>query len=183
MRRPSVRTPRESSIAVSGESAAPAVRHIASSLVRQVLSTPRFWELPYYHYGFHYVIAALSLLAGALTGHRRWTQAWRTPEPRKSYDVVLVGAGGHGLATAYYLAKKHGIRNIAILEKGFSIGSHGISGAAMAPGPLKELVPDFLEKGAPLEGEVKKESVYLLTKTGKIKSPMCCGQDMSCSIS
>ena len=62
--------------------------------------------------------SALSLLAGAMTGHRRWTQAWRTPELRKSYDVVLVGAGGHGLATAYYLAKKHGIKNIAILEKG-----------------------------------------------------------------
>ena len=62
--------------------------------------------------------SALSLLAGALTGHRRWTQAWRTPELRNSYDVVLVGAGGHGLATAYYLAKKHGIKNIAILEKG-----------------------------------------------------------------
>lgn len=62
--------------------------------------------------------SALSLLAGALTGHRRWTAAWRAPELRKSYDVVLVGAGGHGLATAYYLAKKHGIKNIAILEKG-----------------------------------------------------------------
>ena len=57
-----------------------------------------------------------SLAAGALTGHRRWGPAWRTPEPRKSYDVVIVGAGGHGLATAYFLAKKHGIRNVAVLE-------------------------------------------------------------------
>jgi sarcosine oxidase subunit beta len=64
----------------------------------------------------HY--SALSLLAGALSGHRRWAPAWRTPELRRSYDVIIVGAGGHGLATAYYLAKQHGVRNIAILEKG-----------------------------------------------------------------
>lgn len=62
--------------------------------------------------------SALSLLAGALTGHRRWAQAWRTPEPRKAYDVVIIGAGGHGLATAYFLAKKHGLRNVAVVEKG-----------------------------------------------------------------
>ena len=65
----------------------------------------------------HY--SALSLLAGALSGHRRWAPAWRTPELRRSYDVVIVGAGGHGLATAYYLAKQHGVRNIAVLEKGY----------------------------------------------------------------
>jgi sarcosine oxidase subunit beta len=65
-----------------------------------------------------------SLAAGALTGHRRWGQAWRTPEPRKSYDVVIVGAGGHGLATAYFLAKKHGIRNVAVLEKGYLGGGN-----------------------------------------------------------
>ena len=69
--------------------------------------------------------STLSLLAGALTSHRRWTQAWRTPELRTSYDVVLVGAGGHGLATAYYLAKKHGIKNIAVLEKGY-LGSGSV---------------------------------------------------------
>ena len=68
--------------------------------------------------------------------------------------------------------KKLGELTIAVLEKGFSVGAHGISGAVMDPGPLKELVPDFVEKGAPLEGEVKKESIYFLTKTGKIKSPI-----------
>ena len=61
---------------------------------------------------------------------------------------------------------------IAVLEKGAYVGAHGISGAVMDPSALKELVPDFMERGAPLEGEVKKESVYLFTKRGKIKSPM-----------
>jgi sarcosine oxidase subunit beta len=63
--------------------------------------------------------SVLSLVAGALTRHRRWAAAWRTPDPRKAYDIVIVGAGGHGLATAYYLARKHGIRNVAVLEKGY----------------------------------------------------------------
>lgn len=66
----------------------------------------------------------VSLLAGALGKHRKWSQAWRTPELRSAYDVVIVGAGGHGLATAYYLAKKHGIRNVAVLEKGWLGGGN-----------------------------------------------------------
>lgn len=66
----------------------------------------------------------LSLLSHAWTGHRRWLQAWRTPEPKRGYDVVIVGAGGHGLATAYYLAKEHGIRSIAVLEKGWLGGGN-----------------------------------------------------------
>jgi sarcosine oxidase, subunit beta len=49
---------------------------------------------------------------------------WRTPEPKRSYDVVIVGAGGHGLATAYYLAQHHGVRNVAVLEKGWLAGGN-----------------------------------------------------------
>ena len=71
-----------------------------------------------HHYSF------FSLLSGALGRHRRWSQAWRNPIPRKAYDVVIVGAGGHGLATAYYLAKKHGVRNVAVLEKGWLGGGN-----------------------------------------------------------
>jgi len=59
-----------------------------------------------------------SLLKHAMGGHKGWERAWRDPEPKKSYDVIIVGGGGHGLATAYYLAKNHGIKNIAVLEKG-----------------------------------------------------------------
>ena len=62
--------------------------------------------------------SAFSLARNALAGHRFWKPIWRTPDIKKSYDVVIIGAGGHGLATAYYLAKKHGIKNIAVLDKG-----------------------------------------------------------------
>ena len=65
-----------------------------------------------------------SLARQAIAGHRGWTEAWRNPEPKKQYDVVIVGGGGHGLASAYYLAKNHGIRNVAVLEKGWIGGGN-----------------------------------------------------------
>jgi sarcosine oxidase subunit beta len=60
----------------------------------------------------------------AMRGHKGWEQQWRSPEPKAAYDVVIVGAGGHGLATAYYLAKEHGITNVAVLEKGWLGGGN-----------------------------------------------------------
>jgi methylglutamate dehydrogenase subunit A len=66
--------------------------------------------------------SALALAWNALTGHTGWTPAWRDVAPREAYDVVVVGGGGHGLATAYYLAKEYGIANVAVLEKSW-IGS------------------------------------------------------------
>ncbi|MBM3569059.1 MAG: sarcosine oxidase subunit beta family protein [Alphaproteobacteria bacterium] len=60
----------------------------------------------------------------ALTGHRHWRPAWRDPAPKASYDAIIVGGGGHGLATAYYLAKNHGLANIAVLEKGWIGGGN-----------------------------------------------------------
>src|SRR3954469_22141836 len=66
--------------------------------------------------------SVLSLAWNAITGHKSWPPAWRDATPQKTYDVVIIGGGGHGLATAYYLAKVHGITNVAVLEKSW-IGS------------------------------------------------------------
>ena len=56
--------------------------------------------------------------------NKKWERAWRDPEPKKHYDVIIIGAGGHGLASAFYLAKNHGIKNIAVLEKGYLGGGN-----------------------------------------------------------
>lgn len=77
---------------------------------------------PVWHHMQRY--SALSLLRHALTGQKGWKPAWRSPEPKSSYDVMIIGAGGHGLATAYYLAKNHGIRKVAVLEKGWLGGGN-----------------------------------------------------------
>ena len=60
----------------------------------------------------------------ALRYHQGWGRAWKSPEPKKKYDAVIIGAGGHGLATAYYLGKNHGLKNVAILEKGWLGGGN-----------------------------------------------------------
>jgi sarcosine oxidase subunit beta len=68
----------------------------------------------------------LSLAHRALSGHRSWQPAWRKAAPKARYDVVIIGGGGHGLATAYYLAKEHGIRDVAVLERGaIGLGNTG----------------------------------------------------------
>ncbi len=66
-----------------------------------------------------------SLVKHALRPSEPWPEAWEKPEPKSSYDVIIIGGGGHGLATAYYLAKNHGIKNIAVLEKSY-IGSGNV---------------------------------------------------------
>lgn len=68
--------------------------------------------------------SALRLIRNALAYNRNWDVAWRKPEPQRSYDVIIIGGGGHGLATAYYLAAEHGIRNVAVLEKGWIGGGN-----------------------------------------------------------
>jgi len=68
--------------------------------------------------------SAFSLFKNALSYHENWQKVWRSPTPKKDYDVIVVGGGGHGLATAYYLAKVHGITNIAVIEKGYLGGGN-----------------------------------------------------------
>ncbi|MDQ2763385.1 MAG: sarcosine oxidase subunit beta family protein [Pseudomonadota bacterium] len=68
--------------------------------------------------------SALALLKAGLNGQRGWDRAWRDPAPKSHYDVIVIGGGGHGLSTAYYLAKVHGIRNVAVLEKGWIGGGN-----------------------------------------------------------
>ena len=69
--------------------------------------------------------SAFSIVKNALTGNVNWKPAWRQPELKPFYDVIIVGGGGHGLATAYYLAKEFGLKNIAVLEKGY-LGSGNV---------------------------------------------------------
>ncbi|WP_375393270.1 FAD-dependent oxidoreductase, partial [uncultured Sphingomonas sp.] len=66
----------------------------------------------------------LSLAKNAMSGHKAWSPTWRDAAPRDGYDIVVIGGGGHGLATAFYLAKVHGITNVAVIEKGWIGGGN-----------------------------------------------------------
>jgi len=68
--------------------------------------------------------SAFSLAWNALSHHQNWPRYWQNAPLAKKYDVVIIGAGGHGLATAHYLAKNHGITNVAVLEKGWLGGGN-----------------------------------------------------------
>ncbi len=69
--------------------------------------------------------SGLKVITEGLFGHKGWKPVWRNPDPKPAYDAIIIGGGGHGLSTAYYLAKNHGLRNIAVLEKGY-LGSGNI---------------------------------------------------------
>ena len=66
----------------------------------------------------------LSLIGQAFSAHQGWQRQWRAPEPKASYDAIIIGGGGHGLATAYYMAREHGLTNIAVIEKGWIGGGN-----------------------------------------------------------
>jgi sarcosine oxidase subunit beta len=69
--------------------------------------------------------SGLKVITEGLFGNKGWKPAWRDPAPKAEYDAIIIGGGGHGLSTAYYLAKNHGMTNIAVLEKGY-LGSGNI---------------------------------------------------------
>ena len=68
--------------------------------------------------------SVFSLIKNAFKGHKDWEVAWKDPTPKSEYDVIIIGGGGHGLATAYYLAKEHNITKVAIIEKGWIGGGN-----------------------------------------------------------
>ena len=69
-------------------------------------------------------VSGLKILTEGLTGNKGWGPHWRSPGPKPEYDSILIGGGGHGLATAHYLASGHGITNVAVLEKGYLGGGN-----------------------------------------------------------
>ena len=68
--------------------------------------------------------SVFSLARNALSYHENWQRAWRSPDPKPEYEILVIGGGGHGLATAHYLAKEHGINNVAVIEKGWLGGGN-----------------------------------------------------------
>ena len=102
-----------------------------------------------------------SLAKHALSGHRRWTPAWHSREPKSRYDVVIVGGGGQGLATAYYLAKNHGITNVAVLEKGWLGGGNtGRNTTAIRSNYFYPESTNFFERSLKLYEGLSKELNY-----------------------
>ena len=92
--------------------------------------------------------SAIAIAREAFRRNSGWERAWRSPDPGRAYDVVIVGAGGHGLATAYYLGRNHGIRNVAIVEKGWLGGGNtGRNTTIIRSNYLQDASAAILRKG------------------------------------
>ena len=103
----------------------------------------------------------LSLIGGAFHHHRNWQEAWSSPTVQSHYDVLIIGGGGHGLATAYYLAKNHGIRNVAVIEKNWiGGGNSGRNTAVIRSNYLRENSIRFFDKSVQLYEELSRELNY-----------------------
>ncbi len=105
--------------------------------------------------------SAFGLLRGALGGQRHWQPAWRDPEPKPSYDIIIIGGGGHGLATAFYLAKVHGLSKIAVLEKGWIGGGNtGRNTTLVRSNYRQKPLHDFFEFGLKMWEHLSDELNY-----------------------
>ncbi|MBM3597997.1 MAG: sarcosine oxidase subunit beta family protein [Alphaproteobacteria bacterium] len=99
-----------------------------------------------------------SLLRNALSYHEGWERAWRAPELKPAYDVVIIGAGGHGLACAYYLARDHGITNVAVLERGWLGGGNtGRNTTTIRSNYLRDESIKFFDASVQLYEELSRE--------------------------
>ena len=105
--------------------------------------------------------SVFSLIKNAFSNHQNWDVAWRDPEPKKEYEVLIIGGGGHGLATAFYLAKNYNIRNVAILEKGWIGGGNvGRNTTILRSNYMHDANNLFYEHGMKLWRDLSQELNY-----------------------
>jgi len=105
--------------------------------------------------------SAFAIAREAARYHSGWERAWGNPTPKGEYDVVIVGAGGHGLATAYYLAKNHGITNVAVVEKGWLGGGNtGRNTTIIRSNYLQDASAAIFEKSRSLYETLSQELNY-----------------------
>jgi len=105
--------------------------------------------------------SAFSLIKNAFSYHQNWDVAWRDPEPKNEYEVIIIGGGGHGLATAFYLAKNFNIRNVAILEKGWIGGGNvGRNTTILRSNYMYNANNLFYEKGMQMWRDLSQELNY-----------------------